>query len=118
MLIRVFKVERHDAAGVLVPIRQCLRARGCMLDFVRSQPPISAIHVRNNDGDMLKPSIIASGIHWHRPALRREIFRELDGFLSELHPNDSSTKAKETLQSFVIRTGYFGIGYFLEGQNL
>src|SRR2546425_11528068 len=70
----VFEVEGLDAAGVGVPVRQALGTGGSVLDLVLAQPLIGAVHVTNDNRNMLKPAIIAARVHWDRSALGRQIF--------------------------------------------
>src|SRR5216683_3412973 len=100
VLIGVLKVESFDAARVFVPIRQPLRAGGGVLDFILSQNRVGAVHVAYDDGDVLKPHIVASGIDGNGAALGGQKLQQLDGFASELHGDNSHARpeyAKEVL---------------------
>ena len=85
-----------------------------MFDFVLAQPLIGLIHVGHDDGDVLKPAIVAAGVHRHRSSFGREILRELDRLASELHPNDSRADPEQPLQPLVIEPRHLDIGSFLE----
>src|SRR3954447_11080426 len=58
MPVRIAKIERADAARVEVPDRQKLRPRRRMLHLVLPEPLVTAIHVADNDRDVLKPVVI------------------------------------------------------------
>src|SRR6185369_4483947 len=60
VFVWIAKVECLDAAGVLVPIGQTLWTTRRMFDFVLTQQRVSLVHVARNDGDMLKPTIVAA----------------------------------------------------------
>ncbi len=60
VLIGIFEIECPDSSGILVPLRQRLRSRGCVLDSVLTQPLVRLVDIRNNDRNVLKPTIIAA----------------------------------------------------------
>ncbi len=78
MFIGVFEVESFDAARVFVPIRQLLRTGGGVLDFILSQNRVGAVHVADDDGDVLKPDVVASGINGNGTALGSQKLQQLD----------------------------------------
>src|SRR5438067_13677503 len=94
MLIGIFEVEGFDACRILVPFRQGLRGGRRVLHFILPQPCIGLVHIRDYDGDMLEPSIIAAGIDWNGAALWREVFGKLYRLVTELHSDDARTHSK------------------------
>src|SRR5215467_14587787 len=59
MLVRILEIESPDAACVLVPIRETLWRGRSVLDLVLTENCIGAIHVADDDGDVLKPEVVA-----------------------------------------------------------
>jgi len=87
MLVRVLEVEGLDA--ILVPIRKALRRGRSEFDLVLTEDRVGAVHVADNNGDVLKPKIIAARIHRNRPASRSEKLRQLNRLITEFHFNQS-----------------------------
>src|SRR5439155_15760165 len=52
MLVRILEVECLDSRSILVPLRQRLRPRGCVFNFVLTQPLISLIHIGYDNGNV------------------------------------------------------------------
>src|SRR5713226_6547755 len=100
VFIGVFEVESLDATRVFVPIRQPLRSRGGVLDFVLPQNRIGAVHIADDDRNMLKPDVIASGIYGNGPALRSQKLQQLDGFTSKLHRYNSNARPEDAKEVF------------------
>src|SRR5690242_326183 len=101
MSVGVLEVEGFDAPRVLVPVGQPLRARGGVLDIVLSQNRVRSIHVADNDGEVLKPKVVAARIDGNGAATRSKKLHELDRFVAEAHSHDAGArteKAKEMLQ--------------------
>src|SRR5262249_20032626 len=88
VLVRIFEVEGFDSSRILVPLGQRLRTIGCVFYLVLSEPLICFVHVRHNERNVLKPTIVAPRIDRDRPALWRQIFSQFDRLISELHAND------------------------------
>src|SRR6516165_813506 len=68
MFVWVLEVKGLNSTGIFVPVRQALRPRRSELDLVLPQDPIGAVHIADDDGDVLKPEIIAARIYGNRPA--------------------------------------------------
>src|SRR5713226_2581950 len=92
MFIGVFEVESSDAARVVVPIRQPLRTGGGVLDFILSQHRVGAVHVADDDRDVLKPDVVASGINGNGTALGSQKLQKLNGFTSQLQVHNSNAR--------------------------
>src|ERR1043166_3283691 len=73
VLVGIAEVKSFDATGVLVPIRQPLWTGGSMFDFVLAQPGVGPVHVAGDDGNVLKPAIVAARINWNWTSLWRQI---------------------------------------------
>ena len=89
-----------------------------MAHIVRSQMPVSFVHIIDNDRDMLKRPIVTAPIGRNGSSLGREILCELEGFVSESHAHDAHPKAKEALQFFVLGAVDFEIADLLKMQYL
>src|SRR5262249_45355252 len=62
VLVRIFEVEGFDSSRILVPLGQRLRTIGCVFYLVLSEPLICFVHVRHNERNVLKPTIVAPRI--------------------------------------------------------
>src|SRR5271165_3182375 len=82
MAIRVFEVKGFDASGVLVPVGKSLWAGGGVLHVVLPKDGIRTVHVTNDDGDVLKPQIVAARIHRDGSPPWSEKLREFDGLIA------------------------------------
>src|SRR6266849_6573959 len=109
MFIGVFEVESFDAARVFVPIRQPLRTGGGVLDFILSQSRVGAVHVADDDGDVLKPNVVASGINGNRTALGSQKLQQLDGFASQLQRNNSNARPEYAEKVFDVISRNFRV---------
>src|SRR5689334_17748121 len=78
VLVRIAKVESLDAARILVPIRRPLWTSRSMFDFVLAQQSVSFVHVAGDDGDVLKPMIVAARIDRNRAAFWCQVLGQLD----------------------------------------
>src|SRR5713101_5403563 len=106
VLIGVFEVESFDATRIPVPIGQALRAGGGVLDFVLPQNRIGAVHIANDNGDVLEPNVIAPGIYGNRATLRSQKLQQLDGFAAELHGDNSNARAEYAEEVLDVVSGY------------
>src|SRR5919109_2015469 len=88
-----------------------------MLDTSVLQPPVCAIHVADNDRDMLKRAVVAARISGDRPAARGQVVRQLDRLLAQPQSRDPSLPAYagELRQS---RVANDVVGHFFEGQDV
>ena len=59
VVLGITKIERFDSPRILVPFWQGLRRSGDLLDPVPAELFVGPIHVSHNDGDVLKPVIVA-----------------------------------------------------------
>jgi hypothetical protein len=57
-----------------------------MLHFVVTQPLVGAIHIANDDGNVLEPSVIAASIDRRGPTSWREELGQFDVLFAEPHP--------------------------------
>src|SRR5512146_1160036 len=89
--IRILEVERLDAARTGIPIGQPLWSGGRVLHPVRTQPRVCLVHVAHDDRDVLEPAVLTPRIHGNWTPARREVLRELDLLVAELHANDPRT---------------------------
>src|SRR6266849_6134763 len=117
MFIGVFEVESLDAARVFVPIRQTLRARGSVLDFVLPQNRIRTVHIADDDGDVLKPHVVASGIDGNGAALGSQKLQKLDGFASQLQCYDSHARPEYAKEVLDLVSRNLSVRHLFEGQN-
>src|SRR6516165_6775716 len=60
MIVRVPEIEGSNSTGILVPIGQKLWTGGRMFDFVAAKNRVGAVHVADDDCDVLEPQVIAS----------------------------------------------------------
>ena len=68
---------------------------------------------------MLERMIVTAPVRRDRPSFRREILRQLDRLIAELHARDTHTQAEETLQLLVFLLAmHFDVADFLKAQNL
>src|SRR6266852_6028037 len=117
MFIGVFEVESFDAARVFVPIRQSLRTGGGVLDFILSQNRVGAVHVADDDGDVLKPHVVASGIYGNGAALGSQKLQKLDGFASQLQCYDSHARPEYAKEVLDLVSRNLSVRHLFEGQN-
>src|SRR4051794_2872436 len=76
MAVGILEIEGANARGSFVPLRYGLWARRRELNSVLPKPCICLVHIANDDGDMLKPQIIASRIGGDRPSSWRKILSQ------------------------------------------
>src|SRR5438270_4977597 len=87
--IGIFEVEGADSSRIVVPVRKALRAGRGMLDSVLAKPCVSFVHIRDNDGDVLKRPVITACVCWNRTAFGGEILGQLNLLVAELHAHHS-----------------------------
>ena len=116
MFVGVLEIESLDACGVFVPIRQALRAGRGVLHFVLAQNLISAVHVADDDGDVLEPHIIATGIRGNRTPFGRKKLQQLDGLAAQLHAHDADSRTKDAEEMLDFVAGQLDVGDFVKGQ--
>ena len=92
--VRVAKVEGRDTAGVRVPIGQDLGPHGRVLDPVIPQMLISCVHLADDDGDVLEPEIVASGVGRVGAAFGGQEVDQLDFFLAQAQAGDLRSRAE------------------------
>src|SRR5712692_1194920 len=100
MFVGVFEIESLDSARVFVPIRQPLRTRGGVLNFVLPKNRVGAVHVADDDGDVLKPDVVASGINGNGAALGSQKLQKLNGFTSQLQRHNSNARPEYAEEVF------------------
>src|SRR5271166_5083863 len=118
VLIRILKVKSLDPTGIFVPIGQALRSRGGVFNLVLPKDLIRAIHVAYDDGDMLEPKIVASGIDRNRTSSRREKLDKFDRFIAKLHPDHPHARPKHPEEMLDVVTSQLRVRYFLECEDV
>src|SRR5215472_3093584 len=68
MFVRILEIESPDAACVLVPIRETLWRGRSVLDLVLMENRIGAVHIADDDRNVLKPEVVALRIHGNGPS--------------------------------------------------
>src|SRR5262249_47962009 len=101
MTILIFEVEGANAGSVLVPVGKALRTRRSMLNLILAQPCISPIHVTYDDGDVLKGSVITSGINWNRAPLWRKVLSQRYELVPNLQAYNPCPHSENTFQVLV-----------------
>src|SRR5215469_12402614 len=117
MFVWVLEVKRLNSPGIFVPVGQALRSRRSELDSVLEQNLIGAVHIADNNGDVLKPEIIAARIRGNRPASRSEKLRQLNRLITEFHFNQSHSRPKHAEEVFHFITRDFAVRDLLECQH-
>src|SRR6516162_1607004 len=117
MFIWILEVKRLNSPSIFVPVRQALWSRRSELNFVLPQDPIGAVHIADNNGDVLKPEIIAARIHRNRPASRSEKLRQLNRLITEFHFNQSHSRSKHAEEVFHFITRDFAVRDLLKCQD-
>src|SRR5688572_13863826 len=97
VFVRVAKVKGFDAPGVSVPIGQTLWTSRSMFDFVFTQQRVSFVHVAGDDGNMLKPTIIAARINRNRTTSRSEVLSQFNKLFAQLHSHHAHAETKDAL---------------------
>src|SRR5262249_38245206 len=83
-----------------------------------TQPLVRAPHVAYDNGDVLKPAIIAARVGGNRAALRPCELHKLDVFIPEPHPHHPHARCRCTFQTQVIGIVHDLIRYLFERQDL
>ncbi len=107
--IGVAEVERLDAAGIRIPVRQRLRFGRRVTHLVVAQPPIRSVHVAHDDRDVLEPEVVAVRIDRNRPSVRHDEVHQFDDFVAQLQPRDPYPHAEDAEQMFVVGTCHFAL---------
>src|SRR5271167_4164465 len=118
VLIWILKVEGLDSTGIFVPIGQALRPRGSVFDLVLPKDLIGAIHVAYDDGDMLEPKIVTSGINRNRTSTRREKLDKLDRFITKLHPDHPHARPKHPEEMLDVVASQLRVRLLLECEDV
>src|SRR5215813_2601685 len=85
-----------------------------MLHFVFAQPLVGAIHIADDDGNVLEPSVIATGIGRRRSASWCEELGQLDVLFAESHPRNPHPQTKHTREVLVTLAVYFRFRHLLK----
>src|SRR5205085_10524852 len=98
MAVGIAKIKCANATGVRVPVRQPLRSWRSMLHLVFPEPLVCLIHVADDNGDVLKPAVIAARIDRGGTSFRGQILGQLDEFVAELQARAAEPQSEKTLQ--------------------
>ena len=90
MPVWVLEVKRLDTPCVLVPVWKTLRAGRRVFDIILSKDLVGAIHITDDDGDMLEPKIVAPRVNGNGPTAWSEELDEFDGLQAQSHPDHSN----------------------------
>ena len=63
-----------------------------------AQTRVRAVHVAHDDRDVLKPAVVAAGIHRCRTATRSHILGQLDVLVTEPQPGNPHPYPEDALQ--------------------
>ena len=96
VVVGILEVERPYTGSRGDVCGQSLRAGRGVLHFVCTKKRVSLVDVRNDDRDVLKPSIVTSRVDRDRTSLRSEILGELEEFRTELESHDTRTCAENS----------------------
>src|SRR5215471_13578902 len=88
-----------------------------MLHFVFTQPLVCAIHIVDDDGNVLEPSVIAARIDRRGPASWREELGQLDVLFAESHPRSPRAQAKDTREVLIALTVRLRFRHFLKVED-
>src|SRR5262245_51192839 len=119
MAVGVFEVEGTNARGVRNGLGKELRLGRGELHLVGTQNPVGAVHVADDDGDMLKPLIVAPGIRRRGPSgyRGREELGELDALLAQPQPGDPHSATEHAGEALQFRTSDLTFRLNLECQD-
>jgi hypothetical protein len=95
MAVGILKKERLDSTRVLVPVRQALGAGRGVLDLLYAEVLIRLVHVAHDDGDVLKPAVVAARVERDWPTARRQELSQVKELRAQLHPDDSHPQAED-----------------------
>src|SRR5262249_27398593 len=85
---------------------------------VVTQPPVGAIYVLDDDGDMLEPTVVAARVRRDRPPARREVLDQLERLVTEAQPDDPHPESEHTLQSLPRVAGRLEIRHRLQAEHV
>ena len=117
MLIRITEIERLNSSCGFDRRRQRLWSGRNELHFQRVQFIERLVHVSYDNGDMLKPKIIALRIHRNGSARRGQILGQIEIFLPELHPHDPHPRTENAFEVFKLFAENFNVRNFLKGER-
>src|SRR5437016_1581289 len=89
-----------------------------MFHFRLTQLSVCLVHIADDDRYMLKPAIVATGIHGERSSFWRQVFRELDELVAEPHSYHPHSQPEHTFQMLVVFASDFSIRYLLKCEHL
>ena len=89
-----------------------------MSHLMAAQLSICLVHVAHDDGDMLEPEVVAARVYGHGPPLWREVFRQVNKLIAQLHAHDAHPRAEDALQPLVFAARRFDVRDFFKRQNL
>ena len=69
-------------------------------------------------GDVLEPEVVAARVYGHGPPLWREVFRQVNKLIAQLHAHDAHPRAEDALQPLVFAARRFDVRDFFKRQNL
>src|SRR5262249_4117142 len=98
VLVGIAKIERLNSSRGFDRWRQSLRRRRNELHFQRAQFIERLVHIAYDDGDMLKPKIIAARILRNGSARRGQILGQIEIFIPELHPYDPHPRTEDAFE--------------------
>src|SRR5262249_3013140 len=93
------EVEGFDAGGIDIPLEKARRAGGDLLAMRIPQPRVRALHVASDNGDVLKPAVIAARVGGNRAASRPWELHKVDVFTPEPHPHHPYARSRCTFQT-------------------
>src|SRR5215831_5691904 len=94
--VRIAEIECADSPGILVPSGKQLRPRRRILNLAFTKPVVGAVHVADDDGNMLEPSVVATRIGRCGAASWGQELRQFDVFVAQAHPRHARVKTKYT----------------------
>src|SRR5262249_10808984 len=95
MAVRIAEVKRLDATRIGVPVRQPLWSSGSVPDFVPAQVLIRPVHVIDDNGDVLEPAVVATGVFRDGSTLWGEKLHEIEMLLAQSHTDNAQTQAED-----------------------
>src|SRR5215469_11304300 len=98
--VRILEVKGANSGCCLEVVGQKLGAGRDLTNLILAKPVIGAIHVACDDGDMLKPAIVAEGNGGSQAPPGCQVFFQLDLFRSKLEPSDSDAQTEHSLKMF------------------
>src|SRR5438105_14080455 len=83
MVVRVFEIECANPGCAFIPVRQTLRRRRGVPHIVLPEPAVGAIHVADDNRNMLEPPVIAARVCRNWPSLWSKELGQFDLLLAE-----------------------------------